>query len=433
MLGAATPQNIVRRLRTSNLQIRIARANPRCRSFVVLAFRAQSDRLTLPSFLPPRLLSYGVVFWYWLFVGPALLLAVFSLRGERRRAAYVADRLAAPDPADLPPATVIVPVKGADQELRDNLLALASLDYPDYELLIVANSAADLPPGVLPPRAKVVLAHGGDASTGEKVQNLQAAVRAARRHSAVFAFADSDGRPGPRWLRALVAPLSEPGVGASTGYRWFVPDPPRFWSLVRSVWDAVIAGRLGPGDNGFAWGGAMALRKDVFAAAAIGDAWKGTISDDFALAAAIHRAGLTIAFAPGALVPSYDRTTALGFLAWTRRQMLLTRIYSPLLWWVALLAVIFYCGAMAASVAAALAGHTLALAALAAQLAPGMGKAWNRATVAMAALPQCREAVRRQRWAHALLVPFATWMWLVALAASAFGRTIVWRGRSYKL
>jgi len=30
--------------------------------------------------------------WYWFFVGPALLLAILSLRGERKRAAYVERR-----------------------------------------------------------------------------------------------------------------------------------------------------------------------------------------------------------------------------------------------------------------------------------------------------------------------------------------------------
>jgi hypothetical protein len=52
-----------------------------------------------------------------------------------------------------------------------------------------------------------VLAHGADPDTGEKVQNLQAAVRAARKRSQIFAFADSDGRLTRGWLRALAAPL----------------------------------------------------------------------------------------------------------------------------------------------------------------------------------------------------------------------------------
>ena len=88
---------------------------------------------------------------------PSLLLAALSLRGERKRAEYVARRLAERT-EDLPPATVIVPVKGYDEGLRENLEALATLDYPDYELIVTAHSAGDIPPGVLPARVRVVLA-----------------------------------------------------------------------------------------------------------------------------------------------------------------------------------------------------------------------------------------------------------------------------------
>ena len=128
---------------------------------------------------------------YWFFVGPALLLAALSLRGERKRADYVAERLAE-EGSYFPPVSVIVPVKGDDDGLRENLAALASLDYPDYELIIAAREAGDIPPGVLPRRARIVLSHGTDQTSSEKVQNLQAAVRAARKRSDVFAFADSD-------------------------------------------------------------------------------------------------------------------------------------------------------------------------------------------------------------------------------------------------
>ena len=120
-----------------------------------------------------------LVVLYWLLTGPALLLAALSLRGERKRADYVARRLVGQS-KDLPPATVIVPVKGSDEGLRENLEALAALDYPDYELIVTAHSAGDIPAGVLPVRVKVVLAHGTDPVAAEKIQNLMAAVRAAR-------------------------------------------------------------------------------------------------------------------------------------------------------------------------------------------------------------------------------------------------------------
>ena len=365
-------------------------------------------------------------------MGPALLLALLSLRGERKRADYVARRLSQ-TPEWLPAASVIVPVKGHDEGLRQNLAALASMDYPDYELVVVAYSASDIPPGVLPDRVRIVLAHGDHPNTGEKVQNLLAAVRATRNRSEVFAFADSDGRVTSGWLRALVAPLSEPAVGASTGFRWFMPDPPSFWPLMRSAWDAVAAGMLGPGDNRFAWGGAMAIRRELFFEIGMPEFWRNTVSDDYALAAAVHAAGLTVAYAPGALTPCLDHISGLWFLRWIRRQMTITRVYSPRIWWPGLIAHLFYCGGMAASILASVAGNRLAEWALIAQLSPGMLKGLNRATLAKAALPEYEAWFKRHAWVHALWTPLATWIWLAALLSSAFGNTIRWRGHRYDL
>jgi len=377
------------------------------------------------------------VWWFWFFAGPALALAFLSLRGERKRAAYVAGELAATPPADmdrdLPPATVIVPVKGNDPGLRENLAALAAQEYPDYELIVVAHCAADIPPGVLPARARVVLAHAREPSTAEKVLNLRTAVRFARRDSLVLAFADSDGRVSRTWLRALAAPLAGARVGAATGYRWFAPEPPDFWSLMRSVWDAVVGGTFGPGANAFAWGGSMAIRSETFQAIHVSDFWRGTVSDDFALSDAVRRAGLRIVFAPGAMAVSTDRIGGRAFLAWARRQLTVTRVYRPRLWWTALAAHIFYCGGMAAAVIASIQGSRGAEWVLLAQLSPGMLKGANRATLAKAELPECKAWFDRHAWVHAFWVPLATWIWLIVLLASACGNRIEWRGNRYRL
>ena len=372
------------------------------------------------------------MFWYWFFAAPALLLAFLSLRGERKRADYVAGRLVQ-TPQRLPPASVIVPVKGMDEGLRENLAALASLDYPDYELIIAANTAGDIPAGVLPNRAKIVLVHGTNPQAGEKVQNLLAAVRATRKRTEVFAFADSDGRVTRKWLRALVAPLAESEVGAATAFRWFVPDPPTFWSLMRGVWDAVAAGMLGPGNNPFAWGGATAIRKEIFYEIRVPEFWSDTVSDDYALTAAVHAAGLTIAYAPGALTPCPEHTSAGRFFPWIRRQLIITRAYNPRLWWPGFVSHVFYCGGMTASIVASVRGNRLAEWALIAQLSPGMLKGLNRAVLAKAALPEYEAWFKRHTWVHAIWVPLATWIWLAAFLLSAFGRTIEWRGYRYDL
>jgi cellulose synthase/poly-beta-1,6-N-acetylglucosamine synthase-like glycosyltransferase len=166
-----------------------------------------------------------------------------SLRGERKRAAYVAGKLAeapARGRQVLPPATVIVPVKGADPGLRENLAALAAQDYPDYELIVVAHSRRRCTRW----RASGAGSRGAGArrrspATGAKVLNLRTAVRFARRDSLLYAFADSDGRVSPQLAaRAGGAPAciiagrhADAQIGASTGYRWYAPDAARF--LVR--------------------------------------------------------------------------------------------------------------------------------------------------------------------------------------------------------
>jgi len=88
---------------------------------------------------------------------------------------------------------------------------------------------------------------------------------------------------------------------------------------------------------------------------------------------------------------------------------------------------------MAASILAAVNGNRLAEWALIAQLSPGMLKGMNRATLAKAVVPQCEAWFKRHQWTHALWVPMATWLWLVVLVSSAFGRSIEWRGRRYDL
>lgn len=373
------------------------------------------------------------MFAYWLVAGLAVVLALVSLKGEGARRRYVLERLPAPVPARMPAATVIVPVKGDDEGLAANLASLAALDYPDFELIVAARAAEDVPVHAAPEGARVVLAGAGHNRTGEKINNLMAAVAAARKDSEIFAFADSDGQVRRDWLRGLVAALEEPSAGAATGYRWHAPARGGFWSLLRSVWNAVIAGRFGPGEAEFAWGGAMAIRREEFHAFDVPAYWKGAISDDYRLAEAVRKAGRRIVYAPAATVAAVDHTNAGGLFGWTRRQMMVTRFYAPRLWWLGVAAHGVYCGGMAAAALLALSGSMGGALALGVQLGAGMWKGRNRLVIARAELPAQAAWFRRYGWTHVWGTPLATWMWMVSLLASAWGDRLVWRGREYRL
>ena len=285
----------------------------------------------------------------------------------------------------------------------------------------------------MPQRARLVIAGDGDPRTSEKINNLTAAVAAARPESAVFAFADSDGWVRPEWLAALVRGLEEEGAGASTGYRQYLPEQGGFWGLRRSVWNAVIAGGFGPGDNRFAWGGAMAIRRETFDRAGVIEHWRGKVSDDYLLSEAVHTLGLRIVYEPGAQVVSSDSATAGEFLRWIQRQMIITRVYAPRLWRLGIFAHLVYCGAMVTSLAFALQGNLMGVYTLVAQLSLGFWKGANRLRVLRLSLPGHRSWFSRFGWAHIWMTPLGTWAWLYGLLAASTTNTIRWRGRTYRL
>ena len=373
----------------------------------------------------------------WLFlilVAPAVLLAAFSWRGEREKFRYYRERLH--DQAQssfLPPVTLIIPVKGHDEGLQENLAALAGLDYPDYQLIIAARAPADIPMGVVPTAARVVFSEGKPAGAAEKLQNLLAAVRAARPETEVLAFADSDGRVSRGWLRALVAPLAETGVGAATGYRVYLPEPVDFWSSLRSAWNAVIFGTFGPGKIEFVWGGAMAVRKDVFTRLGVEALWASTASDDYVLTEALRSAGLQLRYAPGALVVSSDRISGGELLRWIQRQLIITRVYAPRLWALSFLATCMYCAAMVTCIVALADRRWNAGAVLAFLLAAGMLKGTAREKLAAMVLPESRSWFQRHGWMLTWLVPLATWTWLYGHMVSTITNVIEWRGYRYRL
>ncbi|MEX2301176.1 MAG: glycosyltransferase [Bryobacterales bacterium] len=386
-------------------------------------------------------------FLFWFFVAPATLAALFSIRTGRSYLEYVEAAVRAPaednDPDDPPPppyhppVTLIVPVKGLDHDLAKNLRSLAAQDYPDYELIVVCHGASDEALRVarlsLEDRARVVLSGQPPGDTGEKVHNLLHAVRLARLESEVFAFADSDGQVTAGWLRALVSPLAEDAVGATTGFRWYFPEDGGFWPLLRSVWDSTIAGNMSPKDRNFAWGGAMAVQRQTFERARVAEFWKGSVSDDYRLTAALNQAGLGIRFVPAAMVATTGGCSRAEFLDWAKRQLIITKVYRKKLWIAGFVSHIFYCGAMVMSLTMALAGNPLALAGFVVTVVPGMGKGATRGYAAQMMFPERQEWLDRFSWVYFWLVPIATWVWLYTFVGSAMTRKIKWRGNVYEL
>jgi ceramide glucosyltransferase len=392
--------------------------------------------------------SFMLIFYFFAFV--ILGLGLLSLRGGFRYLNYFRRELHQRDVDYAPLASVIAPCRGIDQGFKENLEALFNQNYPSYEIIFVSDRADDPALGVVEevrrrfdgarsPRARVVVA-GEATGSGQKVHNLVAAVARADRASEVLVFVDTDARPATDWLRELVAPLRDEGVGAATGYRWFVPVSGGFASRMRSVWNASIASALGAArDKNFCWGGSTAIRRATFERLNMIERWRGTLSDDFALTRALHGAGLPIHFVPACLTPSLEDCAVKELLEFTTRQMKITRVYAPHLWKAVLISGLLFVPTFFGGIALILARAAQGLSVLwpllliAAVYLLGVWKAWLRWRAVGLVLSNHSALLRRDAFAQLFLWPLATILFLYNSVAAAVSRRIIWRGITYEL
>ncbi|MEO0587963.1 MAG: glycosyltransferase family 2 protein, partial [Planctomycetota bacterium] len=248
---------------------------------------------------------------WWCVAGPILfwwVLLAFGAAMQARKFANLFEREPRRAFAEFrPPAAIIVPCKGADPQLADNLAAILRQSYPaPYRLVLVAQSSDDPAVPIIesaiaaanndPAAAPADLLISGDAppNQGQKVHNQLVALRhlgldqltnqhpqAEAEQSAgsgsstaspsltpdtALVFADSDAVPGPDWLANLVGPLKQRDKTAvTTGYRWLVPPPPDTpdphpnVTAIASVMNSSVLSFAGTGKFNFAWGGSMAM------------------------------------------------------------------------------------------------------------------------------------------------------------------------------
>jgi cellulose synthase/poly-beta-1,6-N-acetylglucosamine synthase-like glycosyltransferase len=387
---------------------------------------------------------------FYFFAAIVIWLGFLSLRGGLSFAAYVRSEIARPVLNYTPVASVIVPCRGLESGLRENLNALFQQDYPEYEIIFVTDRASDSALSVVEEirktagsgagiSSRVVIA--GDASgCGQKVHNLIVATAKVDQRSEVLVFVDTDARPQSNWLRSLVAPLADEGVGAASGYRWFIPNRGGLASQLRSVWNASIASALGDReDKNFCWGGSSAIRRATFDRLRVTAAWQGTVSDDFTLTRVLQGAGLPIHFVPACLVASVGDCSLSELLEFSNRQLKITRVYATHLWKPLLIGSLLFCavffgGILLVIVRALLSlPYLLPLAALFLIYLLGAAKAYIRLKAVSIPLQDYQSRLWQSLPAHLLLWPFASALYLCNALVAAFSRRIKWRGITYEL
>lgn len=358
-----------------------------------------------------------------------------SLLSGIRYAGYVRRETSRPLPDFQPFVSVIAPGRGLEPGLIDNLRPLLNQNYPRYEVLFVfdalddpALEIVDELKGSVPSRTVIA---GPATDSGQKVHNLRVAVNEIDPQSEVLVFVDTDARPGQNWLRQLVAPLADETVGASTGYRWFIPDRGGIASRLRSVWNASVASALGSDTaKNFCWGGSTAIRRETFDTLDVSDRWRGTVSDDFTITHVLKEAKLPIHFTPRCLVASVGDCDFRELFEFTTRQIKITRVYASHLWLPLLLGSSLFAIAFFGGIILLILFRSFAILAVVLVIfALGATKSFIR----FRAVSTVLKTSNLDLLAHIFLWPFASLLYLYNAILAGFSRRIKWRGITYEL
>jgi ceramide glucosyltransferase len=375
---------------------------------------------------------------YYFFAAIACWLGIQSLRGGLGFAAYVRRETSRPLSGFQPLVSVIAPARGLESGLEENLRVLLDQDYARYEVLFVFDRPDD--PAIklvddltnkcdVP--ARTIIA-GPATDSGQKVHNLRVAVADVDPKSEVFVFVDTDARPGKQWLRQLVAPLADETLGASTGYRWFIPELSGIASRLRGVWNASIASALGADTTrNFCWGGSTGIRRATFTSLNVSERWRGAVSDDFTITSVLKQAKLPIHFTPNCLVASVGDCDFRELLEFTTRQIKITRVYAPHLWLPLLLgSAIFTIAFFGGLILIGLYPRS-SVAYIFTSIIFILGAA--KSLIRFRAVSGVLQTSRTDLIAHIFLWPFASLLYLYNTIVATFSRRIKWRGITYEL
>src|SRR5208283_1868000 len=150
----------------------------------------------------------GYVFLAGAAIVQALLVAI-NVYEHRRRALVRLKKISYYAPSGR--VLVLSPCKGHDANLEENLRALLTQDYPDYEVTFIVEDAGDPACSVIrramaacPQTTARLLVAGRAEACGQKVHNLRMATADVAPDIRHLAFFDSDSRPKPYFVRAAI-------------------------------------------------------------------------------------------------------------------------------------------------------------------------------------------------------------------------------------
>lgn len=332
-----------------------------------------------------------------------------------------------------PPVSLLKPLDGDEPGLDAHLESFFRQDYPEFEILFCARSAAD--PGLAVARRVAarfpqvpvrLLSTGEETYINAKVSSLEL-MHAAARHD-LFIISDSDVRVAPNYIREVAAAFADEKVGAVTCLYRGEADR-SLWSRIEAagmsveMTAGVLTANLLEGMK-FALGPTMAVRRRSVEQIGGFGVLGPYCSDDFLLGAKVASLGETVVLSHHVIDHIILNLTLAGSVRHQTRWMKSTRFSRPL----------GHLGtALTFSVPFGLLGCASALA-LHRPMAGLMVLGWSIANRMILALFVGWLAVHERHLLRTvLLYPVRDFLGFCCWVASYGSSTILWRGRRYRL
>jgi len=335
--------------------------------------------------------------------------------------------------SQLPPVTLLKPVRGIEPRLRDSLESFFRLDYPQVEIIFGARTDDDPALAIVRelmeiyPQVPVrVVTCGESPWSNAKCWSLAKMIGKARFDHLVIS--DSDVEVAPNYLQQLIPALLEPGVGCVTTVYRGKPTG-GLWALLEALGmsvemtSGVLVADMLEGMK-FALGPTMAVRREVLEQIGGFARFAEYCSDDFMLGQRIAAAGYKVILSPHVIDHVILHESLRQSLAHQTRWMKSTRYSRPM-------------GHLGMALTFAMPYGVLGLVAGTAsgRLLPGVmlfaATFLNRALLSIIAGWGALHDPRSL--AYCWLYPFRDLMGFGFWVASYFSDRILWRGEHYRL
>jgi ceramide glucosyltransferase len=262
------------------------------------------------------------------YYGVAVFAAVRFFRRERRKQ-LVEFR---------PPISVLKPVRGVDFGSYENFSSFCRQNYEDYEILFCVNEMSDPAVPVIqrvmeefPQRHIRILSGAPQLGTNRKVNNLALLTKEAQHNFLVQS--DGDVRVGPNYLREVIAPFADGGVGVvSCFYRGVAqPNLEAEIEAVGAASDFFAGALVADWMEGvtFALGASVATTKEWLGKIGGYEAIADFLADDYEIGNRVHKAGGKVLFSRETVWTMYPALSVREFWEHQVRWARTVRVVRP--------------------------------------------------------------------------------------------------------